>query len=87
MAASSKYQDGDMNLGDNAFAVTPSDSADLTSVCRALYVGVGGDVAVITAGGDTVTLKNVSSGQILDFVRVKRVLSTGTAATNIIGVV
>jgi hypothetical protein len=47
-----------------------------------LYIGVGGDVDVVTAGGDTVTFAGVQSGSFLP-VHVVRVL-TGTSANKII---
>jgi hypothetical protein len=70
---------------DNAAAVTPNDSTDLTNTARALYVGSTGDVKVDTAAGDTVTFGTVPSGAILP-VRVKRVYSTGTTASNIVSI-
>lgn len=65
-------------------AVTPSDSADLPNgVCRALWIGAAGDVAII-AENDTsaVTLADVPAGLLP--VRAKRVMSTNTAATDIV---
>lgn len=47
-----------------------------------LYIGVSGDVNVMTAGNDAVTYKNVAVGFMP--VHVNKVLSTGTTATNII---
>ena len=73
------------NPADNAVAVTPSDSTNLTNTARALYIGGAGNVKVDTAGGDTVTFNSVASGSVLP-VRVKRVYATGTSATNIISV-
>ena len=64
-------------------AVTPNDSADLASASRALYIGGAGDVSVVTVGGDTVTLSGAQAGSIIP-VRVSRVRSTGTTATNIV---
>ncbi len=66
-----------------AEAVTPSDTVDLTLVSRALYVGGGGAISVITAGGQTVTLSGVVTGSILP-IRVSRVRNTSTTATNIV---
>jgi hypothetical protein len=65
-------------------SVTPSDSADLANgVCRALWIGVAGNVALIAAGDSSpVTLIGVSAG-ILP-VAAKRVYSTNTTATNIV---
>jgi hypothetical protein len=81
-----------------AIAVTPSDTLDVTNSggdnapCYAsgLYVGVSGDVAVVTAAdnsnngaGTAVTFKAVPVGPFP--VQVRRVMSTNTAATNIVG--
>ena len=65
-------------------AITPSDSVPILGGTRALYVGVGGNVSVISAAGETVTLANVATGTILP-IRVTHVRSTGTTATNIVG--
>lgn len=67
-----------------AFAVTPDDGNDLSFVTRALYVGTTGNVAVVTAGDDTVTFSSVPAGAVLP-VRAKRIRSTGTTAGNIVG--
>lgn len=65
----------------SATAVTPSDSTALAY--KALYIGVGGDVVVITRSGDTVTFKSVPTGAILpiDVQKVK----AATTATSILG--
>lgn len=73
------------SISDPAFraaSVTPSDSADLDTHARALYVGGTGDVRVTTAGGDTVTFAAVPVGLLP--VRVRRVHSTSTTATSIV---
>lgn len=67
---------------DNAAAVTPSDSVNLTNL-GILYVGGAGNVRVITAGGQTVTFSNVAAGTFLP-VLIQRVLATSTTATNIL---
>lgn len=68
----------------NAAAVTPNDSADLSNVAVALYVGGSGDVSVDTVGGqESVVFSGVSAGTVLP-VRVKRVNSTSTTATDIV---
>jgi hypothetical protein len=66
----------------NAAAITTSDTVDLGFVTKALYVGVSGDVVVIMAGGQTVTLKAVPVGYLP--VRVSRVKATNTTATNLV---
>jgi hypothetical protein len=79
-----------MSLGPNAThvaeyaaAVTPNDSVDLALKARALYVGGGGSVAVVTRGGSSVTFVGVPAGGYV-LAAVDRVLSTGTTATNIL---
>lgn len=68
-------------------AVTPSDANDLPNVSRALYVGTGGDVVLIGANASPqatgVTFKNVPAGAILP-VKARKVLATGTTASNIV---
>lgn len=48
-----------------------------------LYVGVGGDVRVLTAGNDDVTFKGVAAGSFLP-VNVIQVFETGTTAEDIL---
>lgn len=65
-------------------SVTPADGADLIPrLTRCLWVGGAGNVAVITADGDTVTIVGVPAGTLLP-IMVSRVLSTNTTATNIL---
>ena len=52
------------------------------SQCRAIYVGVGGDIT-LTMGGTDVLYKNAVSGSILP-VQATQVKSTNTTATNLI---
>ena len=68
--------------GYSAAAVTPDDNTDLTTHARALWIGVAGNVKVTTSGGNAVTFTGAQAGSILP-VRVARVWSTGTTATNI----
>lgn len=67
----------------SAEAVTASDSTNLASLARALYVGTGGDVAAVLPNNDVVLFSNVPTGQILP-VRVKRVNATATTAANLV---
>jgi hypothetical protein len=70
----------------NAQAVTPNDSTDLPITdCRALYIGVGGNISLITNGGQTVTFVGLQAGSILP-VRCSRVRATDTTATNIVAI-
>jgi hypothetical protein len=68
-------------------AVTPGDSTDLTTLAGfGLWVGVGGDVAVMGVDDTAaVTLKNVPSGTML-WGQFKRCMATNTTATNIVAV-
>lgn len=67
-----------------AEAVTPSDGTDLPRGCRALYVGGTGTlVLILDKDTSSVSFVGVAAGSVLP-VRVRRVLSTGTTATNIV---
>lgn len=73
---------------DHIQEVTPADGTDLALpngdplVSRAIYVGVSGDVSVVTNGGEIVTVPALAAG-IWHGMRVKRVRATGTTATGI----
>lgn len=92
MAATNKYPSSSY-LGassmsfpaEHAEAVTPSDSTDLVVVSRALYIGSGGNIAVVMASGAAVTFVGLVTGSILP-VRVSRVKSTSTTATSIVAI-
>jgi hypothetical protein len=71
-------------LGDpltDGVAVTPSDSTVLTTT-RAVFVGGAGNISVVTSAGTTLTLTGVTAGTLLP-IRVTKVRSTSTTATNI----
>jgi hypothetical protein len=70
-------------------AVVPSNTVDIPYVGDAssvwpcvLYSGTGGDIRVMTAGGDDVTFVGVPAGTFMP-VQVTRVFALGTAATGI----
>lgn len=66
----------------NGEAVTPNDSTTVYS--RGVWVGTGGDLAVtMYDSGQSVTFPNVQSGSLLP-IRVSKVLSTGTTASDIV---
>lgn len=67
-----------------AFAITPHDTN--TQNARALYIGVSGDVAVVTRGRTTSVVFKAAPVGVLP-VQVTKVLSTGTTATDIVGLV
>ena len=71
--------------GSNFFAITPTDGSDLATPTRGIYVGVGGDVSIDgVEGGSAVILQNLAAG-VWHPIRAKRVRSTGTVATGIVG--
>lgn len=66
-------------------AITPHDTNDLAQVTRAIYVGGAGAIKVLLADDTTaVTFAGASAGTVLNL-RVKRVYSTDTTATNLVG--
>lgn len=67
-----------------AFAITPDNNNDVTFVTRGIYVGTGGDLAVIMASGDAVTFTGLMGGTIYPL-RVSRVKSTGSTASSLVG--
>lgn len=71
--------------GTEHYDITPSNSSDEAIAFRALYVGVGGDVVLVSLAGTAKTYKNAASGSIIPM-RGKRVNSTNTTATNLIGI-
>ena len=73
--------------GTTLFEVAKKDFTVFTPAVRQLYVGTGGDVAVVTEDGVTVTFKNVPSGFYIGPFYIKKVLSTGTTADNIVAFV
>lgn len=66
-------------------AIVPNDNNDLAAPPTiGLYIGTGGDVTLTpNSGGTNVTFKAVPTGRLLP-VCPKRVLATGTTATNIL---
>ncbi|AEQ53117.1 spike base protein, RCAP_Rcc01079 family [Pelagibacterium halotolerans] len=70
----------------NGFAITPDDGASLPETTRALYVGTGGDIVVVLAGGAEITFANVAAGTLLPL-RASMVLATGTTAAAIVGLI
>jgi len=70
----------------NAFAITPNDTNLLANLTRGIYVGGDGNIVLFMADDESsVTFVGVLAGTLLPL-RVARVLSTGTTATNLVGV-
>jgi hypothetical protein len=69
----------------SAFSITPDDDNDITYPIRALYVGTGGDLQVILQDDTAETLfANVLGGSCLPL-QIKRVMASGTAASDLVG--
>lgn len=64
------------------YPVTPGSAALPNGRCRALYIGVGGDLSIKNRAGDTVLFKNVAEGE-RPF-STDTVLAVGTTATDIV---
>lgn len=78
-----RLKDGDVN---NAYAVTPTDGTDLDHATSAIFIGGDGDIKVDLVGsGSGVVFKGLAAGVFYP-IRCKRIYSTGTTATDIIGV-
>ncbi len=65
--------------------VVPHASNDFATVCRAIYVGVGGDVAAVGLNNTAYVHKNVPSGSYIMGL-FRRVNATGTTATDMLAV-
>lgn len=66
-----------------AFAVTPSNSADLTSTIRAVTIATEGTISFIGISGATWTTGTLPAGTYA--LRARRIRATGTTATGITG--
>lgn len=78
------YSAGSGSPATGGFSVTKSDATVFAQPTRSLWVGGAGDVAVRMLDGTTPIFTGVLAGALLP-VRVDKVLSTGTTATNIVG--
>jgi hypothetical protein len=65
-------------------AVSPSDSAPLTRVARAFWVGTAGDVKLGLVGGGSITLPNAAAGVWHGLEGINQVYLTGTEPTEIV---
>lgn len=66
---------------DNLAVVTPSDSSELAYVTRGVHLGTGGDLKVMTKGGQMVTLPGLVAGW--HPIRVRQIYANGTTASQI----
>lgn len=73
------------SFGDNAAAVTPSDTVDFGSYPKAIHVTAAGNLVVLPLkaaddGAHLITYTGVSAGFVVP-IRVRRVMATGTTAS------
>jgi len=67
------------------FAIVPADTGNLPQATKAIYVGTGGTVNLVSVGGAApVSFVNIQDGTILD-IRTRAVYATGTTASNLVG--
>lgn len=64
-------------------SITKSDS--VVQYYRSIFVGVTGDVTILDTAGTSLLFKGVPAGFLLP-VACSKVMSTGTTATNLIGI-
>lgn len=74
----------DKSYDSSRFSITPSDTVALRVPVQALFLAVGGDVAVKRGGEDAVTLTLPAGGPHL-VGGVTHVMATNTTATGIVG--
>lgn len=66
-------------------SVTKSDATVYNPPLRSLYVGSGGDVAILAVDDtDPVTVPSVPSGSVLN-IAIKKVMATNTTASAMVG--
>lgn len=82
-------KDSIMAPGQDAFAVTPSDTVSFSLgtnsniVARALYIGTAGNLVALTERGNLATFFNLTTATILPLM-CKRVNATNTTASGIV---
>lgn len=72
--------------GMDGFSITPSDSTNFASMVRCIYVGVTGDVSLVTSQGTNLVFKSCPAGLFIPVCSI-RVNNTNTTAAGLIGIV
>jgi hypothetical protein len=68
----------------NPYAITPSDTQELPTIPKGIYVGTGGNVTLRGVGASAdVVYKNLSNGSYIA-IRAQFVRATGTTAADLI---
>lgn len=77
--------DSVMAPSENFFPIVPSDSEEIELATKAVFVGQGGNLAVMPLKGQSpVVFANIADGSVID-IRVRAILATGTTAAQIVG--
>lgn len=71
-------------LATQAIAITPHDT-NVQPRFSAIYVGVTGDIKVKDKSDNVTTLKGAVAGSIIPLADVQLIYSTGTTATDLVG--
>ena len=67
------------------FAITPSDTVNLTQIPRAIYCGSTGNVVFVNSDGTTCTWNGVPTGMLIPCTAM-RINQTNTTASDLIGI-
>jgi len=84
MSGVTKDDVGVLAPGDDAFAITPSNS-NYIPMTRGIYIASGTTLTVEMAGGTQILFTNLAVG-VIHPLRVVRVFATGTNAGGIVGI-
>jgi AAA+ ATPase superfamily predicted ATPase len=68
----------------NIVAITPNDSTNLANATKAIYVSEISTVKIDTINDQTITLSNLAAG-VWHPIQAKKIYSTGTVATGLLG--
>lgn len=71
--------------GQDGFTITPSNTVDFTTLAKSIWVGVAGNVTLVTSRGTTLTFVGCQAGSIIP-VEARRVDVTGTTATSLVAI-
>lgn len=82
----SKFRSHLESPAEDAFVITPSDSNELATATRSLYVGGAGNIRLKTVEGTVVTFQGAVAGSVLP-VRAKHIYDSDTTATNLVGLI
>lgn len=80
------YATDHLSYAQGAFLITPDDSTDLPRSTRGISFAVPGSIRVTMVDGDVVTIPSGAlAAGVIHPIGVRRVHSTGTTATGLVG--